>query len=185
MRGLQALEGLGAGSPAGDYWSHGKLGSIGSTTCSTSRSFHSLAKAEGLKVVGSLDVGLRLREDCSNIRTAFEWVADHERWTLAGELLSASQCTYHLSGRSIDAVRALVRTADHTAELDPELHGCVLVQTVYSAILLTDFTLLWAVSDLRRSPLPEFRWPLVAGITRPRRARALLSPSCALPGQQV
>ncbi len=88
---------------------------------------------------------------------AFDWAADRERWILAGELLTASQCAYHLTGRSIDLARALARTVVHTAELDPDVHGCVLVQIGYLAILLADFPLLWAVSDLRRSPLPEYR----------------------------
>ena len=119
--------------------------------------FHSAAMAEGLKVVGSLDVGLRLREDCSNITTAFEWAADHEQWTLAGELLAASQCAYHLNGRDVDLARALVRTTAHTAELDPDLHGCLLAQTLYSGVVLADFGLLSALGDLRRSPMSEFR----------------------------
>jgi predicted ATPase len=119
--------------------------------------FHSLAMAEGLKVVGSLDVGLRLREDCSNITTAFDWAADHGRWILAGELVTASQCAYHLNGRDVDAARALVRTTAHTAELDPDLHGCLLAQILYSGMLLADFAMLSAVSGLRRSPMSEFR----------------------------
>ena len=130
--------------------------------------FHSLAMAEGLKVVGSLDVGLRLREDCPNITTAFEWAADHERWILAGELLTASQCAYHLNGRDVDVARALVRTTAHTAELDPDVHGCLLAQTLYSGILLADFALLSALSDLRRSPMSEFRsigWALTGFVS--------------------
>ena len=41
--------------------------------------FHELAMTEGRKAIGSLDVGLTLRHDCSNISTAFEWAADHDR----------------------------------------------------------------------------------------------------------
>ena len=68
--------------------------------------FHALAMAEGLKVVGSLDVGVRLRHDCSNITTAFEWAAEHDRWIMAGELATGSQCAYHLNGRMIDLASA-------------------------------------------------------------------------------
>ena len=97
--------------------------------------FHSLAMAEGLKVIGSLDVGLRLREDCSTITTAFERAADHERWILAGELLAGSQGAYHLDARMMDLARALTRTTPRAIELDPELHGCVLCQLRYLSLI--------------------------------------------------
>ena len=115
--------------------------------------FHALAMAEGLKVAGSLDVGLRLRHDCSNITTAFEWAAEHDRWIMAGELLTGSQCAYQLEGRMIDHARALARTATHTVELDDDLHGCVSFQRFYQAVTLTDFgTVLAVAGELRRSP---------------------------------
>lgn len=76
--------------------------------------FHVLAMAEGLKVAGSLGVGLRLRHDCSNITTAFEWAADHDRWIMAGELLTGSQCAYQLEGRMID-LRGCQRASTITA----------------------------------------------------------------------
>ncbi len=131
--------------------------------------FHSLAMAEGLKVVGSLDVGLRLREDCSNITTAFDWAADRERWVVAGELLTASQCAYHLDARMIDLARALTRTSQHTVALDTELHGCVLGQLWYLSCILLDFEVVIATAgDLRESPVPEFRstgWAMTAFIS--------------------
>ncbi len=128
--------------------------------------FHALAMAEGRKAWGSLDVGLRLRHDCSNITRAFEWAADNDRWITAGELLTGSQCTYHLDARMIELAPALARTSAHTPALDPDLHGCVTLQRWYLAIVLLDIpSALVQAHELTRSPLSDFRstgWAVTA-----------------------
>lgn len=120
--------------------------------------FHAIAMAEGRKAVGSLDVGLRLRHDCSNISTAFEWAADHDRWIVAGELLTASQAAYYLDVRFSELDTALVRTAAHTAGLDPDLHGCITTQRWGTSVLRDEWGDARArIGELMAMPLAVFR----------------------------
>ena len=131
--------------------------------------FHRLATADGRKVMGSLDIGLRLRHDCPNITAAFEWAADHDHWITAGEVLTASWSAYYLDVRFSEFRNAAARTADHVAELDPDLHGCVTTQRFNSSILLADVAAaLAAAEELTRSPLNNFRaigWALSARLS--------------------
>ena len=120
--------------------------------------FHQVAMAEGRKVWGSLDVGSRLRHDCSNVIAAFEWAADHDRWITAGELLTGSQCAFHLAVRMAELVSALGRTAAHVEPTDPDIHGCVTLQIWYLSIVLADIeAAMGAAAVLRHSPLGAFR----------------------------
>jgi predicted ATPase/class 3 adenylate cyclase len=120
--------------------------------------YHQLAMTEGRKVWGSLDVGLRLRHDCPNIVAAFEWACDHDRWIIAGELLTGSQCAFHLDLRMTELVTALERMAPNVAELDADVHGCVTTQIWYLSIVLADIPLaIAAARALRHSSLGEFR----------------------------
>ncbi len=131
--------------------------------------FHSLAMAEGRKVMGSLDVGLRLRHDCPNITTAFERAADHDNWITAGELLSASQAAYCLDARLSELDAACIRLAAHLTELDPELYGSITFGRWYAGLLLTDIdSTIAAAHELTRSPLNDFRaigWGCLAWLT--------------------
>ena len=119
--------------------------------------------------MGSLDIGLRLRHDCPNITAAFEWAADHDHWITAGEVLTASWSAYYLDVRFSEFRNAAARTADHVAELDPDLHGCVTTQRFNSSILLADVaSALAAAEELTRSPLNNFRaigWALSARLS--------------------
>jgi predicted ATPase/class 3 adenylate cyclase len=128
--------------------------------------FHRLAMTEGRHVYGSLDVGLRLRHDCPNITSAFEWAADHDNWIIAGELLTASWGTYYLDARFSEITTALGRTAVHVVDVDADLHGCITVQLVNLALYSTDYALAGTVADeLTRSPLNTFRsigWAILA-----------------------
>ena len=120
--------------------------------------FHALAMTEGRKATGSLDVGLRLRYDCPNISTAFAWAADHDQWTVAGELLTASQSAYYLDLRLSELDTALARTAAHTAGLDPDLYGCITTQRWVTSVMLDEWGDARArVRDLTAMPLAVFR----------------------------
>ncbi len=128
--------------------------------------FHQLAMADGRRVFGTLDVGLRMRHDCPNVTSAFEWAADHDNWIIAGELLTASWGAYYLDVRFSEINTALGRTAAHVAELDPDLHGCITVQRILLALYSTDYVFAGTVADeLTRSPLNTFRsigWAILA-----------------------
>ena len=120
--------------------------------------FHSLAMTEGRRASGSLEVGLRLRHDCSNITTAFEWAAAHENWVTAGELLTASSDAYVVDVRISELGKALARTATHAELLDADLHGCITIQRAEMSILLDEWVDCSArVAELNRMPLAVFR----------------------------
>lgn len=118
--------------------------------------FHTLAMADGRRVLGSLDVGLR--HDCPNITTAYEWAAQHNEWSTAGELLTASQAAFFLDVRLVEHDTMLGRTAAHADALDVDLAGCVTTQKWTTSVLLNE----WAecatmVRKLIASLLPAFR----------------------------
>ena len=146
--------------------------------------FHSLAMAEGRKVMGSLDVGLRLRHDCPNVTAAFEWAAQHDEWITAGELLTACEGAYYLDVRFSEFNAALGRSAAQIAELDPDLHGCITVQRFWSFMMLADVaSAVTATSNLTRSPLNPFRaigWALngwLSAFNSPENVEMLLARS--------
>ena len=128
--------------------------------------FHRRAMADGRRVIGTLDVGLRMRHDCPNVTAAFEWAADRDDWIIAGELLTASWCAYYLEARFSEVATALGRTAGDVAELDPDLHGCITVQQIFLALYSTDYAVAGTIADeLTRSPLSTFRalaWGVLA-----------------------
>ena len=76
---------------------------------------------DGRKVLGSIDVGVRLRHDCPNITAASSWAADRSEWITAGDLLGASESAYHLNLRFSEYIGALRRTAPHVRRT-PRLH---------------------------------------------------------------
>jgi predicted ATPase len=146
--------------------------------------FHTLAMTEGRKVLGSLDVGLRLRHDCPNITTAYEWARDHNQWITAGELLTGSWSAYYLDVRFSEIRAALALVAVQVATLDPDLHGCINYQHSVASIMLTDVASAVAVADeLTRSPRHNFRaigWALIAwmnAFVAPENVDALLAKS--------
>jgi predicted ATPase/class 3 adenylate cyclase len=119
--------------------------------------FHTLAMTEGRKVLGSFDVGLRLRHDCPNITTAYEWAANHNQWITAGELLNAATA-FELDARLPEITSALQRAAAHLAALDEHLHGSITIQLWNFHQLLTDIpSAMAAAQQLTRSPLGCFR----------------------------
>ena len=108
--------------------------------------------------MGSFDVGLRLRHDCANITTAFEWAAGHDNWIVAGELLTGSNGAYIMDARLPEVTTALRRIAARVAALDADLHGCITVQLFSLHQLLTDIaSAIAAGRELTRSPLGCFR----------------------------
>ena len=113
--------------------------------------FHRLVMAEGRKVWGSLDIGMRLRHDCSNIIAAFEWASDCDQWITAGELLTGSQCAFYLELRLLELAAVLARTEPNVTDLDPDVHGCVNFQIYYVGTLLADTELVAASVKLTRS----------------------------------
>jgi predicted ATPase/class 3 adenylate cyclase len=128
--------------------------------------FHALAMADGRRVLGSLDVGLRLRHDCPNITTAFEWAAERDNWIVAGELLTASWSAYYLDVRFSEIRAALVRVGVQVADLDPDLHGCINTQRFAASTMLSDLEVaIAAVYELTRSPQAVIRalgWACIA-----------------------
>jgi predicted ATPase/class 3 adenylate cyclase len=146
--------------------------------------FHALAMADGRRVLGTLDVGLRLRHDCPNITTAFEWAADHNHWITAGELLTGSWSAYYLDVRFSEIRAALGRARVQVAELDPDLHGCINTQRFAASMMLTDLeSSVTTAGELTRSPLAVIRavgWAYLASLSAfraPENVDALLAKS--------
>ena len=120
--------------------------------------FHTLAMTEGRCAVPPLDVGLRLRHDCANLSTAFEWAAETRRWVTAAEILIGGQAAYILDARHSDLPTALARTAAHVAASEPELHGCITIVRCMTSVLLDDWGgFLEGVAELIAMPLRVFR----------------------------
>ncbi|MEX0847767.1 MAG: adenylate/guanylate cyclase domain-containing protein [Ilumatobacteraceae bacterium] len=120
--------------------------------------FHGLALADGHGVPGLLDVGRRLRHDCPNITSAFEWAGERDNWRTAAELMTGSHDAYLLDVRQSELDQALARAAAHADALGPVLYGCVTAQRFVASVVLDE----WAdcalrVAELRAMPLAVFR----------------------------
>lgn len=83
--------------------------------------FHRLANVHGRKMGGEVRLGVRLRNDRSNISTAFEWAASTDQWITAGELVVGARAAFDVMGHAVEIKGLLERAIDHCADIDPDL----------------------------------------------------------------
>ena len=108
--------------------------------------FHRLATLQGRVVQCDVRLSERLRQDRSNIVSAFDWAAMHERWVLAGELLLGTQNVFRSHGHAAEATDLFHRCETPVQAADPELAGLLRFAITNSLALIDDWATLSQVS---------------------------------------
>jgi len=120
--------------------------------------FHALATQRGVSGFSELRLGIRLRIDRGNLAAAFEWAAEQDRWTEAGELIAGSYAAFLLDGGGLDAATLLERA---TEACEPRAAGqadALRVALSHCLVWLNEWSTMGRIaSALKSSSVPALR----------------------------
>ena len=120
--------------------------------------FHRIATVNGRALGGELRLGIRLRDDRSNITSAYEWAASTDQWTIAGELAVGARATYDVFGHMLEVRSLLERAIERSPADDPGLVDALRGGLLMPCAMLSD----WAAfnrhaRELRGATNPVYR----------------------------
>jgi len=120
--------------------------------------FYALATQRGVSGFSELRLGIGLRADLGNLTAAFEWAAEQDRWTDAGELISGSYAAFLLDGGGLEAA-ALIKRATEACERDnPGLADALRIALIHCLVWLNEWSTIGAIaSALMSSAVPALR----------------------------
>ncbi len=101
--------------------------------------FHRIATVNGRDLGGELRLGIRLRDDRSNITSAYEWAASTDQWTLAGELAIGARATYDVFGHMLEVRSLLERAIERCPADDPGLLNALRSGLLMPCAMLSDW----------------------------------------------
>ena len=101
--------------------------------------FHRIATVNGRDLGGELRLGIRLRDDRSNITSAFEWAASTDQWTIAGELAVGARTAYDVFGHMLEVRSLLERAIDRCPADDPGLIDALRSGLMMPCAMLSDW----------------------------------------------
>jgi predicted ATPase len=126
--------------------------------------FHGLASPRGPSLMGTIGVGRRLRDDASNVSTAFEWAMATDRPMIGAELITGATMAYFLGVRLSELRAMLDRCTARFDDLADELRGCVAQQSFFCVGMLDDWAAVGpALHILSNSPVASLRAQGFAG----------------------